>query len=140
MQGVTFGGKHTYRDWGLLLREHPVVSPPVPKTKLVEIPGADGHIDLSEVLTGQIHYEMREITCNFTMMGQRDGWHSLYSQILNHLHGLIMEITLDHDQEYFYTGRAEVSDWNPGQTVAEMTIKATVAPHKISRIDGKKVL
>lgn len=140
MQGVTFGGKHTYREWGLLLREHPVVSPPAPKTKLVEIPGADGHIDLSEVLTGQIHYEMREITCKFTMMGHRDGWPSLYSQILNHLHGQIMEITLDYDPDYFYTGRAEISEWAPGQTVAEMTIKANVNPHKVSRLDGKKVL
>lgn len=140
MQGVTYDGKHTYWDWGLLLREHPVVSPPVPKTKLVEVPGSDGHIDLSEVLTGQIHYEMREITCKFTMMAARDRWPSLYSEILNFLHGKRMKITLDNEQDFYYTGRVEISEWNPGQTVAELTIKATVSPFKTSCFDGRQVL
>lgn len=140
MQGVTFGGKHTYRDWGLLLREHPIVGPPVPKTKLVEVPASDDPIDITEVLSGKVHYQCREIICKFTMMTTRDRWSSLYSEILNHLHGRRMEITLDHDLDFTYTGRVEISEWNPGQTVAELTIKAKVAPHKISHLDGKKVL
>lgn len=140
MHGVNFGGKHTFWDWGLLLQEAPVVSPPTPKTKLVDILGADGSLDLSEILTGKVQYEMREIKCNLTMRGHRDGWSFLYSEILNHLHGKSMEITLDNDPEHYYTGRAEVSEWEPKQTVAHLTIKATVMPHKVSRLDGKKVL
>lgn len=140
MRGVTFGGKHTYWDWGLLLREHPIVGPPVPKTKLVEIPASDDPIDITEVLSGKVHYQCREIICKFTMMTTRDRWSSLYSEILNHLHGKRMEIILDHDPDYTWTGRVEISEWNPGQTVAELAIKATVAPHKTSRLDGKKVL
>ena len=72
MKGVTFGGKHTYSDWGLILREHPVVSPPKPKTKLVDVLGAHGSLDLTEKLTGQVMYEMREITCHFTVIGNRE--------------------------------------------------------------------
>lgn len=140
MQGVNFEGKHTYWDWGLLLREFPVVSPPKHKKKLVNIPGADGSLDLSEVLTGKPQYELRDITCEFTMMGHRERWPLLYSEILNHLHGKNLKITLDNDPTYHYMGRAEVSKWSPGQTVAEITIKAKVAPYKISNIDGKKVL
>lgn len=140
MQGVNFGGKHSYYAWGLLLREHPVVSPPVPKLKLVEVPGSDDPIDITEALTGTVHYECREITCKFSMAGQRDKWPALYSEILNYLHGKHIEIVLDNDQNYFYSGRTEIKDWNPGQTVAEITIKATVAPYKTSLLDGKRVL
>lgn len=140
MQGVNFGGQHSFYAWGLLLREHPVVSPPVPKLKLVEVPGSDDPIDITEVLTGKVHYECREITCRFTMMDNRGQWPSRYSEILNHLHGKRMEIILDNDQDYSYTGRAEISEWNPGQTAAEITIKATVAPYKASRFDGRMVL
>lgn len=140
MQGVNFGGKHSYFDWGLLLREHPVVSPPVPKTKLVEVPGSDDPIDITEVLTGKVHYEAREIVCKFTMKAARERWPSLYSEILGHLHGKTMEITLDHDPDYTWKGRTEISEWNPGQVVANLTIKATVNPYKTSRLDGKKAL
>lgn len=140
MKGVSFGGKHSYWDWGLILRDYPVVSPPNPKTKLVDVLGAHGSLDLTEKPAGKVLYEMRDITCHFTLMGNRDRWEQVYSAILNHLQGLLMEITLDHDPDYIWTGRAEISDWNPGQNVAEMTIKAKVAPYKVSRNDGKKVL
>lgn len=141
MQGVNFGGKHSYHAWGLLLKDAPVVSPPKAKTKLVNVPGADGQLDLTTALTGKVQYDMRDITCNFTMMGHRERWPLLYSEILNHLHGVTMEITLDNDQDFYYVGRAEVSKWAPGQAVAEITIKAKVAPYKVNRFDsGKKVL
>lgn len=141
MQGVTFKDKHSYWDWGLLLASPPVVSPPQPKTKLVDIPGADGSLDLTETLTGKVQYEMRDITCHFTMKGHRERWPFLYSEILNHLHGQSVEITLDNDPDYFYTGRAEISEWSPGKVTAELTIKAKVAPYKTLHTDnGKKVL
>lgn len=141
MQGVNFNGKHSYWDWGLILSEAPVVSPPKPKEKLVDVPGADGSLDLTETLTGKVQYEMRDITFKFTMMISRERWPEMYSEILAHLHGKVVEITLDNDQDYFYTGRAKIDKWEPGQAVAEMTIKAKVAPYKISRYDsGKKVL
>lgn len=141
MQGVAFGTKHSYYDWGLILSEAPVVSPPKVKDKLVDVPGADGSLDLTETLTGKVQYEMRDITFKFTMMAARDRWPSLYSEILNHLHGKTVDIVLDNDPDYFYTGRAQVSKWEPGQVVAEMTIKAKVQPYKEPRTDsGKAVL
>lgn len=140
MRGVNIGGKHTYWDWSLILREHPNVSPPVPKHKMVEVPASDDPIDITNAISGKVHFQCREIVCKFTMMAARDRWSNLYTEILEHLHGQRLEITLDHDPDYFYTGRLEISEWNPGQTVAELTIKATVNPYKTSRHDGRKVL
>ena len=42
MFGVTFGDKHSYRDWGLIPKSRPVISPPAPKTNYISIPEADG--------------------------------------------------------------------------------------------------
>lgn len=39
MDGVTFGTKHSYRDFGLILSSKDI-SLPKPKTKTVEVPGA----------------------------------------------------------------------------------------------------
>lgn len=141
MHGATINGKHTYWDWGLLPAAFPAVSPPEPKTKVIEIPGTDHVIDLTETLSGKVNYEQREITYPLLMTCSRDRWEGLYTEILNHLHGKKVEIILDVDNEYYYTGRAEISDWKPGKAFAEITIKATVNPYKTARfIKGKKVL
>lgn len=141
MQGVTINKKHSYWDWGLCLKTMPVVSPPKPKTKLIDIPGTDGALDLSKILTGKMHYERREITCTFLLLCDRERWPLVYSEVLNHIHGQTVEIILDNDPEYCYTGIAEIAKWSPDQHVAEMVIKASVDPYKVSRFDsGKKVL
>lgn len=140
MQGVNFGGKHSYYAWGLYLQEPPVISPPKIKSKYVDVLGAHGSLDLTEKLTGQVMYEMREMTCKFIMAGERDKWEARRSEILNYLHGSIMEVTVDSDQDFFWTGRAEVKDWKPGQTIAELTIKVKVCPFRASRLDGRQVL
>lgn len=141
MRGVTFNGKHSYWDWGLLPVNHPIVSPPEPKTKLVEIPGSDVVIDLTEKLTGQVHYRQRKITCFFTLTCHRDRWAQVYSEILNHIHGKSVQIILDDDMEYSYTGRAEITAWEPTDHAANITITAEVEPYKTARFTtGKKVL
>lgn len=141
MRGVTFNGKHSYWDWGLLLVNHPIVSPPEPKTKVVEIPGSDVVIDLTEKLTGQVHYKQRDITCFFTLVCERDKWHDVYSDILNHIHGKTVRIVLDDDEEYAYTGRAEIKQWEPGLHAVNLTIAAEVNPYKTARSNaGRKVL
>lgn len=141
MRGVTFGNKHSWFDWGLLLKSFPVVSPPEPKKKVVEIPGTDEVIDLTKMLTGKVHYKQRKITCQFTLSCHRDRWETVYTEILKHLHGKTMEIILDDDAEYAYTGRAEITSWNPGLHAADVVITAEVEPYKTARfIAGKKVL
>lgn len=68
MIGVMFGNKHSYRDFGLILSSK-TIPLPKPKTDLINVPGADGSIDLSTVLTdGDVKYENRSITCKFTVM------------------------------------------------------------------------
>ena len=59
MNGVIFNEKHTHRDWGLLLRRRPQISPPAPKTKLIQVPGSDAIIDL---------------TCNLCRLHQQSGF------------------------------------------------------------------
>ena len=42
----------SYDDFGLIQKSAPEVTPPAPKTNYVDVPGANGSIDLSEALTG----------------------------------------------------------------------------------------
>lgn len=141
MNGATFGERHSYWAWGLLTKSNPVVSPPEPKTNVVEVPGSDRVIDLTESLTGKVHYRLRTITCPYVLLGDPEKQESVHTEILNYLHGKRLNIVLDTDSEYYYTGRVKVSKWEPGQFSANITLEATVEPYKTARfITGKKVL
>ena len=65
MQGITFGDKHTFDDWGLCLVEDPFVDAADPNLNLLEIDGGNGYINLTEVMTGEPTYQSRKKTWKF---------------------------------------------------------------------------
>lgn len=140
MRGVTFGNKHSYRAYGLVLKEYPIFTAPTVKKKLVEVPGSDVVLDLTESLTGKVQYGTRKGVFEFTVMGGRSRWPAVYTALLNDLHGKRMEITLDDDLNYYYTGRVEVSDWQSDKTTATIVLTAEVEPHKKQKHTGGVML
>lgn len=131
MDGVTFGTKHSYRDWGLLLKSRPVISPPSPKTVYVDIPGSDGIIDLTESLTGDVKFDNRTIKCEFVVLDARNRWSDIYSEIMDYLHGQRMRVRLDEDPTYYYEGRLQVNEWKSDKVTSTITIEGDVEPYKM---------
>jgi len=129
--GVTFGDRHSIRDWGLYLKERPTISPPEPKTTYVDIPGADGSLDLTEALAGRPTYNDRTISCTFLVVAGNRLWPSIYSEIMGYLHGRQLKIIMDDDSYYYYYGRAKVDEWASDEGYATITITATVSPYKL---------
>lgn len=140
MHGVIFGDKHTYRDWNLLTKTRPKISPPKPKLKMVQVPGTDTVIDLTERLTGKVHYEPRTISFEFTMIDDRARWPSRYSEILNYLHGRSIRIIMDDDPNFYYVGRVQVGDLDPDKKIATLTMEAQVEPYKRERFGEGRCL
>ena len=76
VKAVTEGGKtydtfeviaNTWTDWHLIPSSRPSVVPPTIVTKYVEIPGADGVLDLSNFLTGRPTYGQRQGSFSFVV-------------------------------------------------------------------------
>lgn len=130
MFGVTFGEKHSFRDWGLIPRSRPVISPPEPKTIYIDIPESDGMLDLTEMLTGEVKYKNRNMTFEFNVMNERSDWTSIYSTILNYLHGQKLRIVLDEDPNHFYMGRVKVDEWKSDKKTSVIQLSADVDPYK----------
>lgn len=136
-EGVTFGVKHSYHNYSLMLAAPPVVSPPVPREHWVTIPGMDGALDLSKVQTGFMQYEMRTIAMHFVFVGPRGDWPNVLSEILNDIHGKDMHITLDNDPDYYYDGIVKAEKYEPKQAHFGLSVICTVQPFKYAR-DGSK--
>ena len=127
---VFFGGKNTWDDWHIVPTSRPVIKPPTKKTNYLDIPGADGVLDLSESLTGYPVYNNREGSIEFLVMNDYQPWEVLYSAILEHIHGQRMQMILEDDDQYFYEGVFEVEDWQSTVPRSTIVIKYNVGPYK----------
>lgn len=132
MKGVKFGGLRSDTDLGLVLFSKKI-SPPVVKTTSVEIPGRDGNLDITEALTGRVAYEDRELSFVFRVPNPKEEWADVYSKVLNKIHGKRMDIVLDDDPDYYYTGRVSIDEFSTNRQLAEIAIKCIVAPKKTKK-------
>lgn len=137
MLGVMLGDKHSFYDLGLWLTKYPEITPPVPKTKYAEVPGADGALDLSKVLTGYMQYNRRTITMEFVILGARIQWPEIHSDIMDLLHGQEMDLILDDDPEFCYTGQLSVQGYDPQKVTSGVTITMDAEPYK-TRLEATK--
>lgn len=129
MNGITFGTKHTYDDWGLVLTNK-ALGLPTPKTSSVDIEGADGVIDTSEVLCGEIKFNNRILEFEFTMTTDYEEFNDLVTEIANYLHGKKLKIILDSDESYYYVGRCQINQWVSDKRIGKIVIQCDCEPFK----------
>lgn len=127
---VTINDCHMLRDLGLGLSRTDCVQPPEPKTVIQDIPGADGVADLTESLVGHTVYNNREISMEFGRGLERKQWPVMYSKVMGLFHGKQVRVIFDDDPDYFYSGRAGVSDYTRIQTLGTMVITVDAEPYK----------
>jgi len=129
------GTVNTWDDWHLIPTSRPVFNPPAVKTVYIDIPGANGKLDLTEALTGYPLYDNREGSFEFIVAnGYRASWIGGYQKFANWLHGKDLRCVLDDDPSYYYEGRFSIDNWtsNNNGTWSNVTFKYSVKPYKYS--------
>ena len=136
---VTFGDKHSWRDFHLVPTSRPVISPPTFREKYVDIPGRNGAIDLASAISGRPVYANRSGSIEFLVdLEQWPSWSVAYSTIATHLHGQVMHMTLDDDPEFYYEGRFTVNQWESGASFSTIVIDYNLQPFKVKPNDPRK--
>lgn len=132
---------NTYKDLYLVPTSRPVINPPTVKTKQIEVPGANGVIDLTESLTPYPVYNNRQGSIEFAVLNDKMNWQVLYSKIMNLLHGRRAKMILEDDPGWYYEGRWAVNNWtsNNDGTWSNVTLDYDLYPYKLdinTSIDG----
>lgn len=123
--------RNTWEDWHLIPSSRPSFVLPAMKTNYVDIPGSNGSLDLSTVLTdGEPCYENREGTFEFFTDPDFKPWPELYSEIANYLAGREFKVILEDDKEYYYRGRFMLDQWITDRARSRISIKYSVDPFK----------
>ncbi len=128
MKGVRFGSHHSYDDFNLIL-SHKTIGTPSPKTETIDVPGGDGVLDFTEYFGG-VKYNNRELSFDFSTIVPQADFMNLFSRIQNALHGQKMQIILDEDPEWYYTGRITVDEWKAEKRIGKLTIDCECEPYK----------
>lgn len=127
MNEVFFDGIASFSDWGLYLTSL-TIDAPKPKEIYVEIPNGDGSLDLTEALTGEVHYESRPIEAVFAIKPETYSA-DLVRWLIGYLNGKQRTIRTKEEPGYYLVGRCATSLKNDG-VLAILTVKATCQPWK----------
>ena len=114
-------------------KSRPFVVAPQVKTEYVDVPGADGALDYTEVLTGRPRYANRTGQWDFIVDNGLDyvEWCKLYSDILKKLHGKYFDtIVLEDEPEYKWQGRLSVTGQFGNKDYSSVTIQYNLDPYK----------
>lgn len=128
MKGIWFDNIHSYQDLNLVLSKVDI-PPATVKTNYVDIPGADGSVDLTEAL-GKITYNDRQCQFTFTAFPDED-FELKKRQVSNLLNGQRCKIILDKDPNYYWVGRCSVDEYSSDKNIHKIVVGATVAPYKL---------
>lgn len=129
MKGVTFGNYHSYDDFNLFLSQKRIGSPS-PKTEYVDIPGGDGVLDLTDFFS-ETKYNNRQLSFDFSTNVPQSQFMELFSAIQDAIHGKKMNIVIDEDSGWYYTGRITVSEWKADKTIGMITVDCDCEPYKM---------
>ena len=132
---LTIGDKNTYDDWKLVPNEFPRFTPPAAKTYSVSIPGADGSLDLTYALTGDVKFENREGQLTFYYYSESgEPFYDYYYDLINYLHGQTFKCVLEDDPAYYWVGRFALNEWasNPP---AYVVINYVMEPYKYEDLE-----
>lgn len=132
-QGVSHSritGKNTWDDWHLIPSTRPLVNPPKLNTKGIQVPGRNGTLDMSRVLTGYMTYQNRTGSWEFIVDNDHWGWAVAYSAIMADIHGQEKLCVFEDDAGYYYKGLLSVNAWKSDKSWSLITIDYDLEPFK----------
>lgn len=127
--------KKTLEDWQLKCYDIQI-SFPSAKTYLVDIPGGDGKIDLTEALTGEVKFNNRTISLSFDYRGDYFDWKRKISEIANFLHGKRTKIFISTDKYYYYVGRVMIDTKKSNIADCQIELTGEVEPYKLEVVSS----
>lgn len=146
MKGIRFGLWHSYDDLNLILSGKEMGAPTV-KSKKLDIPGADGTLDLTEAF-GEPKYESVTHRFDFAAIVPQGEFPALFSKVKNAIHGKKTRIILDDDPLFAWVGRCYVSSFTNDRGIGTISVECDCEPYKYKRdhttvsahVDGTEVI
>ena len=130
VKGITFGTRHSYNDFGMILIEK-TIGLPEPKVETVDVFGMDGVLDLTKSISDTVRYNNRLLSFTFEVMGGQETFLKTLEDVSNYLHGEKMRVILDDDLSFYYYGRCKVNLFKTDKRTCTIQIDVDADPYKL---------
>jgi len=131
---------NTWNTWHLIPSSRPVVAQPKIATNIIEIPGCDEPLDLTDYLAGRPVYGLRSDAFSFNVDNDHENWETIRNKIVSAIHGKRMKMRLDDDPDYYYEGRFTVGNYISGAAFSTITINYQLDPYKIKIVPSSSTI
>ena len=105
-------------------------SVPSAQIESATIPLRDGYLNLTPMLSEEIHYNSRSIVIGLELRSFRSEWATYWSQIMRDLHGREVKVSRSDDPNFFYVGVASVGAIEDHGSTAGVAITIEAQPFK----------
>ena len=122
---------NTWSTWHLIPTSKPAIAAPGVTTKFVEIPGADGMLDLTTYLTGRPTFGQRQGNITFISANPGPANEIIHSQMVELFHGKRLKMRLMQDPSYYYEGRFSVGPIESGSNYSSITLTYQLDTYKL---------
>lgn len=126
------GFANTWHDWFIVPTSRPSINQPEVKEERLDLPGGNGDIDLTSVLTGYPVFKNRTGDLEFIAINTNENWALRYSKLASFLNGQKMYMILLDDPLWYYEGRFKVDNWTAGDSWSKVKVSYTLYPYKRS--------
>ena len=129
-------------DWGFNLT-HCNEQKPAPKFERVDVPGANGSIDLSAALTNDIPFEDRVVELTFfKLCADHSAALTLANTVASRIHGKQLDVQTPDSaaDSTWYHGDVEITSVAFEDRGCEVNVKCTCDPFRISSTGGTQAL
>lgn len=115
--------------WGLKLVSM-YLPLPAPKSNYVDVPGADGALDMTDFF-GATKYSNREgVQFIFDFTGGYMEWQEMIGAVARQLHGKKCRVVVGHDPAHYYACRLSLDPQKSNEIYGTVTITGTADPYK----------
>lgn len=138
--GINFNGKHSYKDFGLHLKQKSI-GEPIPNYITDSVPFMQGTYDFSE-LYGDITYSERVISYTFDIIDYtKQNMNGLKIAVLNWLKGSQKKILSDDSiLGYYFLAQASDYEFSENGLIGTLTVKFNCYPFKMgSELEGERL-
>lgn len=151
VEGSNLLAYDTYANWGLIPTGRLTINPADFREKYLEIPGREGELDITDILTGEPVLKNRTGSWDFYVVPYGYAFVSdenpstamrnktpeqMCRTVYNAIHGKKVQVYFPDDLNHYYSGRVKVKSWSPGKTWTRLTIDYNLEPTRKARASG----
>lgn len=120
---------HSLNDFGLAISNTNYIAEPQLEEHYIDVPYGQ-RIDISEYLTGFPVFKNRIISLELGSTKRPSDWDAFISDFRNKYDGRIVRVIFDNDQDWYWTGRARILNFDRVQAIGTFTLQIDAEPTK----------